>query len=126
MRIRKAWRQKTFLCKRNGFRWRLAPTSAETAPSIIAIDEGASIMSPKDILAQIGKGPVKIEPARCEAFGVWRIRFIADGRALRDLEVFDAKRMAEELRHKGNRLLATRIEIGIEQARRKANSETRA
>ena len=79
-------------------------------------------MSPKDILAQIGKGPLRIEPARCDTFGVWRIRFIANGRALRDLELPDAKRMAQDLRHDGNRLLATRIEIGIEQARRIALS----
>ena len=79
-------------------------------------------MNPKEILAQIGKGPLRIEPARCETFGVWRVRFIANGRALRDLEVPDAKRIAQDLRRDGNRLLATRIEIGIEQARRIALS----
>jgi hypothetical protein len=82
-------------------------------------------MSPKEILAQIGKGPLRIEPARCKTFGVWRIRFITNGRALRDLELPDAKRMAHELRHNGNRLLATRIEIGIEQARLCALSATK-
>jgi hypothetical protein len=84
-----------------------------------------SIMSPKEILAQIGKGPLRIEPAQCEMFGVWRVRFIANGRALRDFEVADARRMAHELRNNGSRLLATRIEIGIEQARLCALSATK-
>jgi hypothetical protein len=80
-------------------------------------------MTQNDLLAIIADGPVRIEPARCDAFGIWRIRFLANGRSLRDVEIFDAKKMADELRHKGNRLLATRIEIGIEQARRGALSE---
>jgi hypothetical protein len=81
-------------------------------------------MNQKDLIAQIGNGPVRIEPARCDAFGVWRLRFTTNGRHLRDVEVFDAMKMAEELRHSGNRLLATRIEIGIEQARRCASSDS--
>ena len=80
-------------------------------------------MNQRDLLAQIGRGPVRIEPARCDAFGVWRVRFTTNGRHIRDVEVFDAIKMAEELRHCGNRLLATRIEIGIEQARRCALSD---
>jgi hypothetical protein len=77
-------------------------------------------MIPKEILAQIGKGPLSIEPARCESFGVWRIRFLTNGRCLRDLEVADAKKIANALRHDGNHLLAKRIDISIEEARLRA------
>jgi hypothetical protein len=58
-------------------------------------------MSQKDLLAKINDDPMRIEQARCETFGIWR------GQRLRDLEVVDAKKMANESRHNGNRLLAT-------------------
>jgi hypothetical protein len=111
--------QPFFACINDRLHHHSAPP-CETFRSIKACDGYDLAMTPKEILAQIGKGALSIEPARCESFGVWRIRFLANGRCLRDLEVADAKKIANALRHDGNRLLAKRIDISIEEARLRA------
>jgi hypothetical protein len=81
-------------------------------------------MTRTEMLELYGRGPLAIEPARSEHDGMWRIRFAADFIRPRFLDARAATMLADELRHGGERLLATRIEICIEQARRLAASES--
>ena len=79
-----------------------------------------------EILAQLSRQRLLIAPVRTEIDGVWRIKISTDdGRAV-FLDSAAATRLAEELRRNGDRLLATRIEIGIEQRRRCAVLEKAA
>jgi hypothetical protein len=80
-------------------------------------------MTRTEMLARIGRHRLAIEPVRSEIDGVWRIQFTAEesNRALL-MDVGGAAELASELRLGGERLLATRIEISIEQARRRTVS----
>jgi len=81
-----------------------------------------------DMLARHGiqDRSLTIEPVRSEIDGAWRIRITPQGGRSQYFDVGAAAKFAEELRSGGERLLATRIEIGIEQARRLASSERAA
>ena len=71
-----------------------------------------------EILAQLGRQRLLIAPVRSEIDGVWRIKISTDdGRAV-FLDTTAATQLADQLRRNGERLLATRLEIGIEQRRR--------
>jgi hypothetical protein len=85
-------------------------------------------MSQTEILARYGipSHSMAIEPIRSEIDGAWRIRIIPDGGRSQYFDADAAAKLADELRSGGERLLATRIEIGIEQARRLAQSERAA
>jgi hypothetical protein len=85
-------------------------------------------MSRTEMLARYGirDRSLAIEPIRSEIDGVWRIKITPEGAHALYFEVATAAKLAHELRSGGERLLATRIEIGIEQARRSALSEQAA
>ena len=83
-------------------------------------------MTRTETLVRLGRHRLFIEPVRSENDGVWRIEISGgSGHALL-LDVGAAARLAQELRLIGERLLATRIEISIEQQRRCAVSEQAA
>jgi hypothetical protein len=79
-------------------------------------------MIPTEVLARLSRYHLDIEPARSESDGVWRVEISTEGRKLL-LDARAAAMLAQELRRAGGRLLATRIEIGLERARRSAVSE---
>jgi hypothetical protein len=82
----------------------------------------------KELLARHGiqDRSLAIEPFRSEIDGAWRLKITAEGSRSQYFDVDAATKLADELRRGGERLLATRIEIGIEQARRLASSERAA
>jgi len=85
-----------------------------------------SIMIRTEILTQLGRQRLLIAPVRSEIDGVWRIKISTDdGRAV-FLDTTAASQLADQLRSNGERLLATRLEIGIEQRRRCAVLEKAA
>jgi hypothetical protein len=83
-------------------------------------------MTRTETLARLSRHRLFIEPVRSEKDGVWRIKISAGGGHALLLDVGAAARLAHELRLNGERLLATRIEISIEQQRRCAVSEKAA
>jgi hypothetical protein len=85
-------------------------------------------MSRTEMLARYGirDRSLTIEPIRSEIDGVWRIKITPQRHHAQYLDVAAAAKLANELRSAGERLLATRLEIGIEQARRLALSERAA
>jgi hypothetical protein len=85
-------------------------------------------MSRTEMLARYGiRGrSLAIEAIRSEIDGAWRVKITPEGGRSQYFDVDAAAKMANELRSGGERLLATRIEIGIEQARRLAQSERAA
>jgi len=74
-------------------------------------------MTRTEMLAPLGRQFLIIEAVQ-SVDGVWRILFTAKCKRVLLLNVGAAAELAHELRLGGERLLATRIEIGIEQARR--------
>jgi hypothetical protein len=80
-------------------------------------------MTRTEMLARIGRHRLAIGPVRSEIDGLWRIQFTADDKRTLLMDVCGAAELARELRVGGEGLLATRIEISIEQARRSAVSE---
>jgi hypothetical protein len=80
-------------------------------------------MTRTEMLARIGRHRLAIELVRSEIDGLWHIQFTTEGNRALLMDVCGAAELARELRGGGEGLLATRIEIGIEQARRRTVSE---
>jgi hypothetical protein len=96
----------------------------DLSPSISKLTEGDSIMTRTETLARLGRCHLFIEPVRSESDGSWRIEIAAEGGRALLLDTPAAALLADALRHDGESLLATRIEMGIERAWRHALSES--
>jgi hypothetical protein len=86
--------------------------------------EGRFIMTRTEMLELFGRRRVVIEPACREFDGMWHIKIAAEGIRECLLDARSASALADELRREGESLLATRIEISIEQVRRHTVSES--
>jgi hypothetical protein len=85
-------------------------------------------MTRTDLLARHGIRDLSltIEPVLSEIDGAWRVKITAEGCFAQYVDAEAAAELANDLRRIGERLLATRIEIGIEQTRRCARADDAA
>ena len=85
-------------------------------------------MTRTDLLARHGIRDLSltIAPVLSEIDGTWRVKITAEGCFAQYLDAEAAAELANDLRRIGERLLATRIEIGIEQTRRCAQTNNAA